>query len=165
MKPIHYFSLRLLSAALLLSLTWYSCSEGNMKKKGEGVTIPNQTTLADTSAHRIDAPVSKKDSVADGEYVTRYPNGVIRMKGLFRNGQREGDWACFFESGKVQSEGFFTAGKRDHHGIVYYENGHKMYEGDYKDGVQVGKWKYYKEDGKLSQEIDYGKKPKEGDNQ
>ncbi|HXC05275.1 MAG TPA: hypothetical protein VNZ86_11020 [Bacteroidia bacterium] len=142
----------------LSSFFFSSCSDGNMKKKGEQAG-------SDTCGRLVCSPADKRnrkrtDSIADGEYVTRYPNGIIRMKGLYKNGKREGEWVAYFESGKVQSEGFFTAGNRDHHGIVYYDNGNKMYEGDYKDGIQVGKWKYYKEDGSLKEEVDYSKKSK-----
>ncbi|MFI5149887.1 MAG: toxin-antitoxin system YwqK family antitoxin [Bacteroidia bacterium] len=161
MKQLKSLILRLnlfAGAILLLTALLVSCSEGNMRKKGE-------KSGADTCAKQVCSPAEKRrknDSIADGDYVVRYPNGIIRMKGLYKNGKREGEWVAFFENGKVQSEGYFTNGKRDHHAIVYSENGKKMYEGDYKEGVQVGKWNYYKEDGSLKDVVDYGKGDKAG---
>jgi antitoxin component YwqK of YwqJK toxin-antitoxin module len=154
---------KIATALFFATFFFFSCNEGNMKKRGEG-SVPNPAgTVSTTGSSASPAGGDKQriDSVPDGDYVARYPNGVIRMKGFYKNGKREGDWVAFFETGKVQSEGYFTAGMRDHHAVVYYETGKKMYEGEYKNGVQIGKWKYYKEDGSLKHEEDYGKGPPE----
>ncbi len=106
----------------------------------------------------IAEPKSKFDTLQEGDFMMRYPNGVIQIRGYYKNGKREGEWVAFFPSGKVQSEGYFTQGKRDHKGTVYYDNGQKMYEGMYKEGYQVGVWRFYDNTGKLKEEVDYDKK-------
>ena len=107
----------------------------------------------------VAAPKAEFDTLKDGDFIMRYPNGVIRMKGFYMHGKRDGEWVSFFEDGKVQSEGYFKQGYRDGKGTVYYPNtGNKMYEGNYKDGVMVGIWKYYNTDGTFNKEVDYSKK-------
>lgn len=93
--------------------------------------------------------------VWDGEYVKRYPNGVIQMKGEYKNGKRHGHWLSFYQNGQVWSEGYFAMGKRDGKTLVYYENGKKLYEGFYTHGHKTGKWIFYNADGKVNQEFNY----------
>jgi hypothetical protein len=132
-----------------VAVSLFSCSGESTKSKPGSVPVVEKPIVA--------APHAAFDTLKDGDFTMRYANGVIQMKGFYRNGKREGEWVCFFPSGKTQSEGFFTAGKRDHHAKVFYENGHLMYEGDYTDGVMTGKWKYYNADGTFNQEVDYSK--------
>jgi hypothetical protein len=156
------FSLNRITAAtgIIAGLFLGSCS-GNQPAADKKSTTP----LADTAASagksnqpEVVQPKAAFDTLKDGNYIARYPNGVIQMRGYYRNGKREGEWASFFPSGHVQSEGYFNQGKRDHKGTVYYDNGQKMYEGMYKDGIQVGVWKFYDTTGKLNQQVDYDKK-------
>jgi hypothetical protein len=152
---------RTLSAAgIFFGLFLWSCS-GNQSAPDKKSIAPSADTMASagkSSQPEVVQPKASFDTLKDGDYVARYPNGVIQMRGYYRNGKREGEWACFFPSGNVQSEGYFTQGKRDHKGIVYYDNGQKMYEGMYKDGIQVGVWRFYDTTGKLTQQVDYDKK-------
>jgi hypothetical protein len=148
-----------MASALIGICLLASCSGKSPDSSGKTDTPHTDTIPAGGKIDKplIAEPKAKFDTVQDGDFVMRYPNGVIQIRGYYRNGKREGDWASFFPSGKIQSEGFFTAGKRDHKGIVYYDNGEKMYEGMYKDGLQVGVWKFYDRKGKLTNEIDYDK--------
>ncbi len=141
-----------ISSALLL----LSCSPGSPEKKKDDAVKTSPTPEPKASKPAIAEPRASFDTLKDGDFTMRYPNGVIQMKGFYINGKREGEWAAFFPSGKIQSEGFFTHGKRDHQATVYFESGQKMYEGTYKEGVMVGKWLYYNTDGSLNHDEDYG---------
>ncbi len=149
-----------ISFILLATCLLFSCSE-KPRNDEPAPRVPEQprepgTGIIDNKI--LAAPKASFDTLKDGDYTSRYENGVIQMKGYYKNGKREGEWAAFFPSGQIQSEGFFTAGKRDHKAVVYYDNGNKMYEGLYKDGFQVGIWKFYERDGKLKEEVNYDKK-------
>jgi len=156
MKHIHKQLLRLayagIGAALLASCSGHP-SDASKKTDVQAVDTAGKKTENINTA----SPKAAFDTLKDGDFISRYPNGVIQMRGYYKNGKREGDWASFFPTGQVQSEGFFTAGKRDHKGTVYYDNGKIMYEGMYKDGKQVGLWKFYDNTGKPTQQVDYDK--------
>jgi antitoxin component YwqK of YwqJK toxin-antitoxin module len=145
--------------AVTVASMFTACSGGSkpedkrtLENKNDTLAIPGKKENPD-----VIQPKASFDTLQNGDFVARYPNGVIQMKGYYKNGKREGEWASFFPSGQVQSEGFFTQGKRDHKGVVYYDNGKIMYEGMYKDGIQVGIWKFYNNTGVLKQTVDYDK--------
>jgi antitoxin component YwqK of YwqJK toxin-antitoxin module len=149
-------TIRTFIPCLFISIVVFSCKPGTPAKNNQ-MTVKNPV---DTNAHASKPALAeskdRSDTLRDGDYTSRYPNGLIQIKGFYIHGKREGEWVAFFPSGKTQSEGFFTHGKRDHHAIVYYESGKKMYEGTYKEGVMVGKWQYYQADGTLDHEEDNG---------
>jgi hypothetical protein len=146
--------------SLSLTALLFSCSGGTKDSKNNGT--PSSITVTPSVKPDVVEPRAAFDTLKDGDFVMRYPNGIIQMKGYYAGGKREGEWVAFFPSGKTQSEGFFTHGKRDHKAIVYYEDGKKMYEGSYKDGVMTGIWKYYNPDGTLSKEMNYNEKKENG---
>lgn len=84
-----------------------------------------------------------------------YENGVLRMEGAIKNGERDGVWKVFFEDGKLWSEGDFVNGKRTGMAKNYFPNGQLRYEGAFENDKKVGHWKFYSEDGKLIQEKDF----------
>lgn len=117
-----------------------SCSSGTDEKKNETTSA---TTTVDTSLHGLVGVIEKNPPVQEGEYVAKYPNGIIRMKGYYVDGKRNGQWTSFFENGNVQSEGFFKNGLRDGKANVYYENGKLYYEGAYENGKEIGTWTFF----------------------
>ncbi|HEV7231291.1 MAG TPA: toxin-antitoxin system YwqK family antitoxin [Bacteroidia bacterium] len=143
-----------------LTALLFSCTGGT--KDNKGTSAPSTITVTPEIKPDVVEPHAAFDTLKDGDFVMRYPNGVIQMKGFYAGGKREGEWVAFFPSGKTQSEGFFTHGKRDHKAVVYYEDGKKMYEGTYKDGEMTGVWKYYNPDGTLSREMNYNEKKESG---
>ena len=141
---------------ILLSLIAYglclvSCSSGTKDKE--------KTSNVDTSMRGLTGVIEKNPPVQQGDYITKYPSGVVKMRGFYVNGKRNGQWISFFENGNMQSEGFFKDGLRDGKATVYYENGKIYYEGAYKDGKEVGKWIFYNVEGKKINEKDYDAKP------
>lgn len=119
---------------------------------------PVYATAPHNDSATVQAP--KADlSIPDGPNVTKYPDGVIKMKGNYRSGLKEGEWQSFFPNGKLCSDEFFTAGYPDGKVTVYYDNEQEMYEGQYRNGKQCGIWKFWKKDSKTPRISDYDKKP------
>lgn len=102
---------------------------------------------------------NKKDLHKDGEFVSKHPNGVIYMKGEYKNGVRIGQWDSYYETGKLWSEMFYDlTGKKSGPNVVFYENGNKRYEGNFLNDEQVGTWSFYDESGKLVKKVNFDKK-------
>lgn len=104
------------------------------------------------------SPVPKQaaDSIWEGDYVEKYPNGVIKKRGYVKGGLASGDWVTFYEDGKQYSRGTYHAGYRTGYGVSWYHDGHKSSEGFYNQGKMVGKWKYWSEGTHQLMEKDYG---------
>lgn len=132
-----------------------SCSSGT-NEKTENNPATEKPVSIDTSMKGLTGVIEKNPPVMNGDYVSKYPNGIIKMKGFYINGKREGQWTSFFGNGEKQSEGFFKNGLRDGRALVYYENGQVYYEGFYRNGKTVGKLIFYDMQGKKIKEKDYG---------
>ncbi len=138
-------NLILASGFWLLAIVFSSCSSGTDENKKE------------VAKDGLTGVIEKNPPVQSGDYIVKYPNGIVKMKGYYVGGKREGQWVSFFENGNVQSEGFFKKGLRDGKANVYFESGKLYYEGYYKDGKEVGKWIFYDESGNKINEKDYDK--------
>lgn len=101
-------------------------------------------------------PQQVADSIWDGDYIEKYPNGVIKKRGYIKGGLASGDWLTFYEDGKPYSKGTYHSGYRTGYGVSWYHDGHKSSEGYYYMGKTVGKWKYWSEQGHNLVEKDYG---------
>lgn len=153
---IVYHQLGSLVIVIGVSCSLFSCASGNGENTDEAQgNSSEQTTTVDTSLRGLVGVIEKNPPVQQGNYVAKYPNGIVKMKGYYINGKRNGQWTSFFENGTVQSEGFFKDGLRDGRAVVYYENGKVYYEGYYKEGREVGKWTFYSPEGKIIQEKNY----------
>jgi hypothetical protein len=95
------------------------------------------------------------DSTYTGDYIDKYPNGVIKFKGQYRFGERHGHWLSFFPSGELWSEMQYDKGKREGLNKVMREDGTLFYQGLYKNDQQDGAWDYYDEKGKLIKKVEY----------
>jgi antitoxin component YwqK of YwqJK toxin-antitoxin module len=132
-----------------------SCSNQTPEKQEEvKVEAPvNQDSTRFTIA------TEQQDSVVNtGESIQKYKNGVIRMRGMMKDGKREGLWKSWYENGTPWSETTFAAGVRDGKTVTWYENGNKRYEGAYTNDMESGKWTYWDEKGKEAITKDYGNK-------
>lgn len=147
---------QLLSCLFIASLVAASCS-GSHEEKSEPLPDSASAHLSvDTQLKGITQATEVNASTANGEYIKRYPNGVIQMRGSYLTGKRNGQWTSYYPDGKVQSEGFFHMGLRDGKAIVYYENGKVYYTGYYNKGKETGEWTFYDEQGNVLTKKDYG---------
>ena len=92
--------------------------------------------------------ITPPDSDYTGDYIDKYPNGVIKFTGFFRFGQRHGQWMAFYENGLKWSECFYDKGKKHGSSMVYHENGKLYYSGWFKNDLKDSLWFYYDTNGK-----------------
>lgn len=97
--------------------------------------------------------VDQKKSITDGEFIEYHPNGILKTKGLLKNGKRTGTWTSYFVSGKVQSESKFEKGKLNGKTATYYPNGNVQYMGLYIGGKKDDIWFFYREDGSFEKDM------------
>lgn len=149
MRKIIFFS-------LCISAFLFSCNNAAEKTKTDsaGDSAKKGLSVSDPLAPQ---PHKVNDTIFNGEFVDRYENGVIYMKGEVSGGIREGEWITFYRSGKEWSRGIYKNGLRQGHGVSYFENGQKSSEGEYKDDKMTGVWKFWDENGNVV-EKDFGKK-------
>jgi antitoxin component YwqK of YwqJK toxin-antitoxin module len=84
-----------------------------------------------------------------------FDNGIKRVEGYFRDGERHGRWNSWHDNGKVWSIGRYDNGQLHGKQTVYYPNGEKFYEGEYEHGIRVGLWRFWNEQGGLENERTY----------
>ncbi len=87
-----------------------------------------------------------------GDYVDKYPNGIIKFTGFFRFGKRHGHWMAFYENGIKWSECFYDNGKKHGSSMVYFPNGKLQYSGWFKNDLRDSLWFFYDE--KTGKELD-----------
>lgn len=92
--------------------------------------------------------VSPPDTDYTGDYIDKYPNGVIKFNGFFRFGERHGQWMAFYENGIKWSECFYDKGKKHGATMVYYPNGKLQYSGWFKNDLKDSLWFFYDQSGK-----------------
>lgn len=95
------------------------------------------------------------DSEYTGDYIDKYPTGIIKYKGFYRFGKRHGQWIAFYNNGLPWSEQVYDKGIRDGANIVYYENSKVRYKGFYKNDKRDSVWSFYDSIGKLLKTMVY----------
>jgi hypothetical protein len=139
----------------------FSCT-GNPDSKKTQADTTTSSKPAGNKGISVSEPVSPvpqqtADSIWNGDFIERYPNGIVKKRGYIAGGRATGEWFTFYEDGKPWSHGFYENGVRTGLGESWYHSGQKSSEGEYKNGKAVGPWKYWSEEGMLS-EKDYGGK-------
>ncbi len=127
-----------------LAITTVAACKSNTKEE-------NSSTKK-TPTHTTFKPSVLKDTIG-GVYHEYYKNGNLKLKGVFKNGERHGDWSYFYENGKLWSWGEYQDGKRNGVGSVYYENGVLKMEGNYLNDKRSGLWKFFDKKGKTIKEV------------
>jgi antitoxin component YwqK of YwqJK toxin-antitoxin module len=129
-----------------------SCKENNSQ------TTEDKTVQHDTvQNNKLLQKETEGSIISEGEYIQHYKNGVTKMRGMMKAGQRDGLWKSFYENGSPWSETTFSEGKKHGKTTTWYENEQKRYEGFYNMDKESGKWKFWDEKGKLVSEMDYDK--------
>lgn len=141
-----------ITATLISCALLFSCASES--KDDQNTT--HEPLVLDTSMKDLVGVIEENPPVMNGDYVEKYDNGIVKMKGYYINGKRNGQWTGFFADGKLMSEGFFKDGLRDGKAIVYHQNGQVYYTGYYNNGREVGKWVFFAEDGRKVNEKDFG---------
>jgi hypothetical protein len=149
----------------LLAILVASCSSGQPETSTDTTSTviaapqgEQNAPLKSLSVTPPNSPVPKQiaDSIWDGDYIEKYPNGVIKKRGYIKGGLASGEWITFYEDGKPYSRGTYRNGYRVGYGVSWYHDGQKSSEGYYNLGKMVGLWKYWSEHGHNLVEKDYG---------
>jgi antitoxin component YwqK of YwqJK toxin-antitoxin module len=94
-------------------------------------------------------PLAQQTSTTpDGKHIERYPNGVIKFEGEYKNGERNGVWKSYYENGTPWSETTYQLGKKNGATKTFYQNGKLRYEGFFTDDKESGTWIFYDENEK-----------------
>lgn len=91
-----------------------------------------------------------KDGKINGDWESKYANGLSKEKGKIINNRRDGSWTGWYENGQIEYTGTFNTGVETGEWKYMYENGLTKSEGTYVNGKLTGKWTYYFESGSVS---------------
>jgi hypothetical protein len=127
----------------------------NEQKRLDSISIAGQRKRADSVRKTHPLMIVPPDSTYTGDYVDRYPNGVVKFQGQFRFGERHGQWMSFYNDGKPWSEMHYDKGLRHGPNNTYYENGKLRYTGRYVLDRQDSIWDYYDSLGNLAEKVLY----------
>ncbi|MBA3663371.1 MAG: hypothetical protein H0W61_04080 [Bacteroidetes bacterium] len=123
------------------------------KRMSDSVSKIEQKKRADSLKQKNPLLIMPPDSSFTGDYVDKYPGGIIKFKGFFRFGQRHGQWMSFYPTGTLWSEMHYDKGVKEGPNIAYFENGAKRYEGMYKSDFRDSVWCYYDSTGKVAERV------------
>lgn len=131
-----------------------ACTNEKKDKKND-ITPVGKEGNKSVSVAEPAGPVTKRvsDSIFNGEYVERYPNGVVYKRGIIAGALAQGEWLTFYKDGKLWSRGTYKNGLRQGYGVSFWANGQKSSEGYYKDGKMVGKWIWWDEFGNKVEKV------------
>ena len=121
-------------------IAFTNCNIGNSEIKNE--TIQNDTSIK-TNADAKNSFIAPPNADYTGDYVDKYPNGIIKFTGFYRFGKRHGQWISFYDNGNKWSECFYDNDKRNGQSIVYFPNGNIQYTGWYKKDLKDSIWFFY----------------------
>ena len=138
-----------------ICISFFACENKSQNPVADNPKLDTMRSGVVSSTIILDSAASV---VSDGEEIIRFKNGVIKMRGMKKDGKREGLWKSWYENGSPWSETTFKEGKKNGKTITWYDNEQKRYEGFYTDDTESGKWKYWNEKGELVTEKDYDKK-------
>ena len=120
----------------------YSCSSQPQSDKKENATDSTVAKKIDAVKNDILLALEPPDSSYTGDHIVKYSNGVIKVKGYFRFGQKHSKWMFFHENGNLWSEAEYIRGVMNGEHKVYYQSGKLYYSGIEKNDKPVGKWVY-----------------------
>ena len=148
MKKVYYItSIIIASLAFLFS----NCQGGNAdteKAKQDSLKTISKTDSAKIAQELNKYLITPPDPDYTGDYIDKYPNGVIKFTGFFRFGKRHGQWMAFYDNGIKWSECFYDKGLKHGSTQVFYPNGQLTYSGWYKQDQKDSLWFWYDDKGK-----------------
>ncbi len=144
------FTTLLATVFVCFSLLFTNCkssqTEDSQAKQDSLTGAANTKTIAINDYNKY--AISPPDTDYTGDFLEKYPNGIIKFQGFYRFGLRHGQWMSFYENGEKWSETFYDKGKRQGATNVYYLSGKLHYAGWYKNDLRDSLWLFYDETGK-----------------
>jgi antitoxin component YwqK of YwqJK toxin-antitoxin module len=149
--------LNVLIAALALWVA--ACGGGDEPEKGvplnDSISKAQQRLHADSLKKKNPLLILPPDSDYTGDYIDKYPSGIVKFRGFYRFGKRHGQWMSFYPNGLAWSEMHYDKGLREGPNLAYFENGKMRYRGFYKNDKQDSIWCYYDSVGDLAVRVLY----------
>jgi len=93
------------------------------------------------------------DGERNGEWTFR--SGDNTEAGTYLLGMRDGPWKAVYPNGKLRFKGDYNQGNPDGHHMIYYDTGRLKEERFYKNGLRTRTWKKYNEEGDVVLTITY----------
>ena len=93
------------------------------------------------------------DGERNGEW--KFSSGDNTEEGKYIIGLRDGTWKSYYPNGKLRFKGNYVQGNAEGSHYYYYENGRTKEERHYNSGIRDKTWKKYDEDGNLIMTIVY----------
>ena len=93
------------------------------------------------------------DGERNGEW--KFKSGDNTETGSYLLGLRDGQWKALYPNGKLRFKGNFNQGNPDGHHVIYFENGRIKEERYYDNGLRTKTWKKYNEEGEIILTITY----------
>ncbi len=128
---------------LLITITFFTNCKSNQASetaKQDSLKTANSNTVSAVANKYLIAP---PDSDYTGDYVDKYPNGIVKFSGFYRFGQRHGQWMAFYENGNMWSECYYDKGKKHGASNVFYSNGKPQYKGWFKNDLRDSLWLFF----------------------
>jgi antitoxin component YwqK of YwqJK toxin-antitoxin module len=153
MKACFFFPCLVLIAFLT------SCNNNTVsdseRQASDSISKVKQKLHVDSLKRRNPLLILPPDSNYTGDYIDKYPTGIVKFRGQYRFGQQHGHWLSFYPNGMAWSEMHYDKGKRHGPNITYYEDGKKRYEGFFKLDKKDSIWNYYDSLGKVAVRVLY----------
>jgi antitoxin component YwqK of YwqJK toxin-antitoxin module len=151
---------RIVSFVLLSFVFFAGCTNNSTVSEEErhlsdSLSKERQRLHVDSMKKKNPLLILPPDSTYTGDYIDKYPNGVIKFRGQYRFGKLHGHWLSFYPNGTAWSELQYDKGLREGANVTYYENGKIRYTGFYKNDKQDSIWEYFDPEGKLAEKILY----------
>lgn len=142
-----------ITAVILVCVSFLFTNCGNGVSNAEKLKQDSLKAISKADSLKITNELNKylitpPDPDYTGDYIDKYPNGVIKFTGFFRFGKRHGQWMAFYENGIKWSECFYDNGLKQGATQVFYPNGNLTYAGWYKQDQKDSLWFWYDDKGK-----------------
>ena len=107
------------------------------------------SNLVLTTSHHSLTANSQPEELYDGYFEEFFDNGLLRRRGVVRDGYRIGYWEYYHENGELKQAGAYGFnGKRIGLWDWYYENGEIRWITDEGEGYECTLIEAYDEDGR-----------------
>ncbi len=123
------------------------------KRLKDSLSKVEQRLKADSIKKTNPLLIVPPDSTYTGDYIDKYPNGIVKFRGNFRFGERHGQWMSFYPNGLAWSEMHYDKGLRHGPNLTYYTDGKLRYSGFYKNDYKDSVWCYYDSLGAMVEKI------------
>jgi len=112
---------------------------------------------------KIKQKITFKDGNKECEFKSYYENGQIKVQGTYKKDKQEGTFIWYYENGTIETKSFFINDKENGKVEQYYETDILKLEGIFRDGKPDGIIKMYYPNGKIEKEVNFNNGQECGD--